>query len=80
MDLLSPKFHVVLTPGNAYTGGKTFFIDNTDLIITIPDAEVYHHKKNQLPDYPQSLINALQLFLMGVAITVNIQHKENFCR
>lgn len=78
MDLLSPKFHVVLTPGNAYTGGKTFFIKNADLIITIPDAEVYHHKKNQLPDCPQSLINALQLFLMGVAITVNIQHKENF--
>ena len=78
MDLLSPKFHVVLTPGKAYTGGKTFFIDNTDLSITIPDAEVYHHKKNQLVECPQSLINALQLFLMGVAITVNIQKKEHF--
>ena len=78
MDLLSPKFHVVLTPGKAYTGGKAFFIDNTDLIITIPDAEVYHHKKNQLAECPQSLINALQLFLMGVAITVNIQQKEHF--
>jgi hypothetical protein len=27
---------------------------------------------------PQSLIDALQLFLMGVAITVNIQQKEKF--
>ncbi len=78
MDLLSPKFHVVLTPGKAYTGGKTFFEDNTDLIHTIPDHEVYHHKKNQLIDCPQSLIEALQLFLMGVAIVVNIQEKENF--
>lgn len=78
MDLLSPKFHVVLTPGKAYTGGKTFFLDNTDLIVTIPDAEVYHHKYNQLTDCPQSLKNALQLFLMGVAITVNIKGKENF--
>lgn len=78
MDLLSPEFHVVLTPGKAYTGGKTFFEDNPDLIITIPDAEVYHHRKNQLADCPQSLINALQIFLMGVAITVNIQAKENF--
>lgn len=78
MDLLSPKFHVVLTPGKAYTGGKTFFMDNTDLIITIPDSEVYHHKHNQLTECPQSLINALQQFLMGVAITVNIQKKENF--
>ena len=78
MDLLSPKFHVVLTPGKSYTGGKTFFEDNTDLIITIPDTEVYHHKHNQLIECPQSLIDALQLFLMGVAITVNIQGKENF--
>lgn len=78
MDLLSPKFHKVLTPGKAYTGGKTFFIDNTDLIITIPDREVYHHKKNQLSECPQSLINALQIFICGVAITVNIQGKENF--
>jgi hypothetical protein len=76
--LLSPKFHVVLTPGKAYTGGKTFFEDNTDLIFTIPDTEVYHHKHNQLTECPQSLIDALQLFLMGVAITVNIQGKENF--
>ena len=78
MDLLSPKFRVVLTPGKSYTGGKTFFEDNTDLIFTIPDTEVYHHKHNQLTECPQSLIDALQLFLMGVAITVNIQGKENF--
>jgi hypothetical protein len=78
MDLLSPKFHVVLTPGKSYTGGKTFFEENTDLIITIPDNEVYHHKYNQLSNAPQSLIDALQLFLMGVAITVNIQRKEKF--
>jgi len=78
MDLLSPKFHVVLTPGKSYTGGKTFFIENNDLIITIPDTEVYHHKYNPLVECPQSLIQALQLFLMGVAINVNIQRRENF--
>jgi hypothetical protein len=78
MDLLSPKFHKVLTPGKSYTGGKTFFIENTDLIITIPESEVYHHKKNQLTECPQSLINALQIFLCGVAITVNIKGKEKF--
>ena len=78
MDLLSPKFHVVLTPGKEYTGGKTFFEDNPDLIITIPDKEVYHHKNNQLSDCPNSLVVALQLFLMGVAITVHIKQSENF--
>ncbi len=78
MDLLSPKFHKVLTPGKSYTGGKTFFEDNPDLIISIPDKEVYHHKNNQLSECPQSLINALQIFICGVAITVNIQEKEDF--
>ena len=78
MDLLSPKFHVILTPGKAYTGGRTFFEENPDLILTIPDSEVYHHKYNQLTNCPQSLIDATQLFLLGVAITVNIKKKESF--
>lgn len=78
MDLLSPTFHVVLTPGKSYTGGRTFFEQNADLIFTIPDKEVYHHKYNQLAECPQSLIDALQLFLMSVAINVNIEQKENF--
>ena len=78
MDLLSPKFHVVLTPGKSYTGGKSFFLDNPDIIISIPDQEVYHHKYNQLNECPQSLIIALQQYLIGVAITVNIRKKEDF--
>lgn len=78
MDLLSPKFHEVLTPGKEYTGGSTFFEINPDLIITIPDKEVYHHKHNHLQECPQSLIDALQIYLMGVAINVNIWNKENF--
>jgi len=78
MDLLSPKFHVVLTPGKTYTGGNIFFEENPDLIITIPSKEVYHHKNNNLSECPPSLINALQVYLMGVAIQVNILEKEHF--
>lgn len=78
MDLLSPKFHVVLTPGESYTGGKTFFKDMPNLVMPIPAAEVYHHKKNKLEQCPESLIHALQLFLMQVAIVVHIEKKENF--
>lgn len=78
MDLLSPKFHVVLTPGESYTGGKIFFKDMPDLVVPIPIAEVYHHKKNKLEQCPESLIQALQLFLMQVAIVVHIEEKENF--
>lgn len=78
MDLLSPRFHVVLTPGKAYTGGNTFFVDNPDLVLTIPGNEVYHHKHNNLSECPSSLINALQVYLIGVAIQVNILENEHF--
>jgi len=78
MDLLSPEFHVVLTPGKSYTGGIVFFVDNPDLIITIPPGEVYHHRNNPLTECPVSLINALQVYLIGVAIQVNILNKEDF--
>ncbi|MEA9412661.1 Z1 domain-containing protein [Flavobacterium sp. PL02] len=76
LDLLSPNFHTILTPGKTYTGGKTFFRDNPSLINLIPQEEVYHGKINPLDDCPQSLINAIQVYLIGVAIVVNIQNKE----
>lgn len=78
VDLLSPKHHTVLTPGKNYTGGKTFFKDEPGLIITIPDNEVYHSKHNNLNECPQSLVKALQLHLMSVAIVVRIQQKEPY--
>lgn len=78
MDLLSPKHHTVLTPGKTYTGGKTFFLDNPDLIISIPDEQVHHQKNNNLSECPQSLIEAMQVYLTGVAIWVFIGGHENF--
>lgn len=78
MDLLSPKFHVVLTPGEDYTGGKTFFVENPDLIISIPEEEVYHNKKNDLQECPDSLMDALQVYLISVAIQINILENEDF--
>lgn len=78
MDLLSPKNHTVLTPGKGYTGGKTFFCDEPGLVITIQPEQVYHSKHNDLMTCPDSLINALQLHIMGVAIVVHIMQKESF--
>lgn len=78
MDLLSPKHHTVLTPGKKYTGGKTFFKDRHQLIMEIPPEQVYHEKRNKLNECPQSLIDALQIYLLGVAIVVHIEERENF--
>lgn len=78
VDLLSPKHHTVLTPGKKYTGGKTFFVDKPGLVLTIPDEQVYNSKKNPLTQCPKTLIDALQIHLMNVAIIVRIQKKENY--
>lgn len=78
LDLLSPKHHIVLTPGEGYTGGKTFFKEEPGLIIDIQDDQVYHSKHNDLEDCPSSLVNALQLHMMGVAIVVNLKGIEPF--
>lgn len=78
LDLLSPKHHTVLTPGKTYTGGKTFFKDEPGLIIPIPGKEVYSYKRNDLKECPDSLVNALQLHFMSVAIVVSIAKKEKY--
>lgn len=78
-DILSPKYHTVLTPGKGYTGGK-FFFKNKDLrlVSTIPDEQIYHHKDNPLSAVPSSLLNALQEFFLSIAIVVFIQKRESF--
>ncbi len=78
MDLLSPKHHTVLTPGKAYTGGKTFFKENPGLIIEIPQNETYNSKRNDLTEPPESLKTALKLHILAVAIVVNCHETENF--
>lgn len=78
-DILSPKYHTVLTPGKGYTGGKTFFKDKErSLIETIPDNQVYHYKNNTLTTMPATLVEALQEFLISIAIVVLIQKRTKF--
>lgn len=74
-DLLSPKSHTLLTPGNGYVGGKLFFgmgpnheLFNGKLIVDIPKDEVYHKKRNPLKQMPQSLKKALMFHILAVAI------------
>ena len=71
MDLLSPKSHTVLTPGKKYTGGKTFFQDFPELVVSIPDNEVYHFKDNPLTHPPKSLKDALQIYILSVTLNTN---------
>lgn len=78
MDLLSPKSHTVLTPGKKYTGGKTFFQDFPDIVISIPDEEVFHYRFNPLVHVPNSLKEALQIYILNVALIANYWNKVKF--
>ncbi len=62
MDDLSPNFIQLLTPGSAYTGGRTFFENESELTEIITDIDP--HNSNEPP---QSLIRAMQIFYLGVA-------------
>ena len=72
-DQLSPDFHVLLTPGEQYTGGEIFFKTNKkELIEEIPKEEVFHPKQNNLSKIPDSLEKALDYYLIGASIEVKI--------
>ena len=78
-DILSPKYHTVLTPGKGYTGGKYFF-KNTEcnLLSIIPDEEIYHYSRNPLTEIPTSLMEALRQFIISVAIVVIKEKRQPF--
>lgn len=76
-DLLSPKSHTLLTPGEGYVGGKLFFgkgdngeLYDGQLVVEIPEKEVFHKKDNKLTEMPQSLKDALMFHTLAVAIVV----------
>lgn len=66
LDRLSPNFIKLLTPGDAYTGGQHFFIDNHNLVRPIPIDDIATDDE-PLDEPPQSLVYALKVFFIGVA-------------
>lgn len=66
IDVLSPGFAVTLTPGPAYTGGRQFFLGNAPLVRVIPINEIPTNQ-NQLTAPPESLVQAMRMFFLGVA-------------
>jgi hypothetical protein len=67
IDSRSADFAGLVSPGQGYVGGQTFFRDRVqDFVSTIPDADILD-PDNLPPDPPPSLITALQIFFVGVA-------------
>jgi hypothetical protein len=67
IDVLSPGFAAVLTPGVDYAGGSEFFLGHEQLVRDIPPNEI-PTQTNLLREPPHSLLNALRLFFLGVAV------------
>jgi hypothetical protein len=66
IDVLSPSFVEVLEPGPAYTGGAIFFGGARQLVRPIPLREI-PTDDNPLVDPPPTLLEALRIFMLGVA-------------
>jgi hypothetical protein len=65
---LSPDFSVVLDAGEGYTGGRVFFVQRrADLVEPIPSSDIFT-TGNPPSDVPESLLKALRLFLVGLAL------------
>ena len=70
IDSLSPNFVEVLEPGDAYVGGRELFTNGNAFVRIIPLQDV--PMRNHLPkEPPESLIEALRVFMVGVAVGVH---------
>lgn len=65
-DVLSPSFAELVSPGDGYVGGGDFFSEDKPLCFEIPLQQV-PTMQNPLIEAPQTLQQALQLFILGAA-------------
>lgn len=65
-DVLSPSFAELVSPGDGYVGGSDFFSEDKPLCFEIPPLQV-PTVQNPLTEAPQTLQQALQLFILGAA-------------
>jgi hypothetical protein len=66
IDVLSPDFADVLTPGDGYVGGRDFFRAHTNYVQTIPATDI-PTRGNPVNAPPPSLQEAMRLFFLGAA-------------
>lgn len=83
IDVLSPKTHTLLEPGDGYDGGKQFFgmdtngrLYNGGLIEVIPESDVLNKRKLNLKQIPKSLKRALIQHIWATYLIVYWQKKE----
>lgn len=76
-DVLDPSFAKVISAGDGYTGGKTFFQDRrNELIVRVPDTEIFT-PASPFPEPPAQLQEALRIFLLGIAAGAGSDGRSN---
>lgn len=75
IDVLSPDFAEILTPGDDYTGGSEFFSPQTNIVRAIPVIEI-PTRNNPVNAPPPSLLQAMRLFFLGVAVHIATNDPE----
>jgi hypothetical protein len=71
-DHLAPEFVEMLEPGEGYTGGKEFFVDQAATVVR-PIPTIDEQAPKGLPtELPSSLIDALGNFLAGAGILLAV--------
>ena len=73
IDALSPNFIEVLEPGPGYVGGREIFLNRPELVKQIPQNEVPTNN-NQILEPPESLLDALRVFAVGVAANIELDN------
>jgi len=75
IDFLSPSFAEVLTPGDDYTGGSEFFSRQTNIVRSIPANQI-PTRNHTFNAPPESLLQAMRLFFLGVAVHIAAHDPE----
>lgn len=78
-DVLSPSFVRVIEPGPGYTGGEAFFTDPQKHVKLVSPQDVTAGLSTQ-PEPPATLVNALQVFFLGLAIELSSAYSPSLRR
>lgn len=65
-NVLSPSFAEIVSPGEAYIGGKDFFSSGSTQCVDIPPGDI-PTTNTPMTSPPDSLLSALRFFLLGAA-------------
>ena len=75
LDSLSPRFGWTLSAGPDYCGGRSFF-EESGLVSTIPEQDLNAIDDESAIEPPDSLLEALRLFYVGVAMQAYHRGRE----